>query len=217
MLDEYSLPTGETITKLKYITRHRAIPEFVREFQQYEITKWLCEDCNSITPITINPQLKSFNWRCPYYIAWFVKCNCCNKELVPQVKIIYDHEMLDKKKWYCHHCGAVTKLVLNKLWLKLHNKKIFDKREIEKDLDGDVIICGKCKEPRYLNDTSCCCPDCGWADNSGDDNKYIVNKKEYPIITNYHPACGEYSGYDWDETHCCPFCKKEFEYGNSSY
>lgn len=49
-------------------------------------------------------------------------------------------------------------------------------------------------------------------------DEYEVNGKAYPIYQNEqytsNPSC---AGYDWQETHYCPFCKKEYTFDNSSY
>ena len=91
------------------------------------------------------------------------------------------------------------------------------------------------------------CPDCGWSYNDDgfyyvDKEEHCVidctkcvdektfrlipdppkGKKAYPLIDNYHHSlyasynCGV-DGHDWDETHLCPNCLKEFSFSNSDY
>jgi hypothetical protein len=43
---------------------------------------------------------------------------------------------------------------------------------------------------------------------------FIFNKKVYPVYGKSYPKY--FGGYDWEETHYCPYCKKEFSFGNGS-
>jgi thiol-disulfide isomerase/thioredoxin len=67
-----------------------------------------------------------------------------------------------------------------------------------------------------------CCPICGYEPPEED---YKVKGVLYPKITTHNKKIddmvimnfnGEYSFYDWNETHWCPKCRKEFSFDNSS-
>jgi hypothetical protein len=61
------------------------------------------------------------------------------------------------------------------------------------------------------------CPLCGWEAPPFEGKYYTVNKKKYPVFLNEHKYYnGSFDMHDWDERHCCPKCKKEFEFSNGS-
>ena len=66
------------------------------------------------------------------------------------------------------------------------------------------------------------CPTCGY---KPPDEDYKIKSVKYPKIVSHNKKIGdlvvmnyngEYSSYDWTETHWCKKCKKQFSFENSS-
>ena len=61
------------------------------------------------------------------------------------------------------------------------------------------------------------CPICNWEPPAFEGKYYKVNGKKYPIFHNEHKYYnGNFDMHDWDETHCCKVCKKEFIFTNGA-
>lgn len=61
------------------------------------------------------------------------------------------------------------------------------------------------------------CPTCGWEPPAFEGKYYHRNGKKYPVFGNAHQYFnGSFDMNDWDETHYCSNCKKEFTFTNGS-
>lgn len=140
-----------------------------------------------------------------------------------------------KEKWYCYHCKDVTKVELNEEWIKVGKPYSWEDDVYNFDWYARCEIC----KTHHYSGLECICDDCGYND-FPDEDYYVENDKIfiiedeieeqklkkrnikiYPIIQNnkYNNwKAMEFGGnpYDWDETHFCPFCKKEFIIENSN-
>lgn len=115
------------------------------------------------------------------------------------------HYQIETKEWWCTWCGAITPLERNKEW--------------DGSFKGDppaptwFVRCGACHKEHWQS--SCYdCPDCG----------YDPSWQELPPLRCTVPvpsrwAAMEFGGnpVDWEETHLCPYCNKEFTFTNSNY
>lgn len=67
------------------------------------------------------------------------------------------------------------------------------------------------KYPNY------CCQDCGEESQEFGGEYETINGKKYPIFTNERKYYnGTYDMHDWDETHYCKNCKKEYTFSTGA-
>lgn len=61
------------------------------------------------------------------------------------------------------------------------------------------------------------CPTCNFEPPETDGTFYKVGNKKYPIYNNTRKYYNGWNDmHDWDETHFCPNCKKEFTFSNGA-
>lgn len=146
----------------------------------------------------------------------------------------------ENAKWFCSFCGDLTTVELNPEWVKAGKPMAWDEKQYDFEWFSRCSVCGG-----DYSDSSYGCETCGFTNDIFEFYYYFDEKtgrlkdvavesynnlilpKEvvkkrldrkgiqiYPIYG--HESFGHEGDRNWEETHFCPYCRKEYSFTNGS-